>query len=98
MSKATGQINVTTNLFRVALVYVNSAVAEDRTSAGMLDNFSGCAIIISDIVSCIKCIRTRWKMEGCDLCFDEKVDVSGRIAWWTLSRDVKMTTAGTRYT
>ena len=98
MSQGTRQINVTANLFWIALVYVNSAVAEDWTSAGMLDDFPGCAIIIPDIVDRIKGIGSRWEMQRCDLCFDEKIDVSGRIAWWTLSGDVKMTTADTRYT
>ena len=90
MSESASQVDVAAKFFRIAFVHEDSAVVQDRRSAGMFDDLARRAIVVSSIVDRIKRIRSRWKVERRHLLFRKKVDVMRSVARRSLRRHAKM--------
>ena len=86
----TGENDEAPQFLHVALAHKNPAVPQDRTAAGMLNNFSRCLVIVSVVVHRVERIKSAWKMESGDLCFSVQLDITGCITWWTFGRNVKV--------
>jgi hypothetical protein len=64
VSEPAGQINKPTQLFRVSLAHINTTLAKNATSPGVLNNLAGRAIIVSGIIDRGERVNSGRKMQG----------------------------------